>query len=520
MKTPSSDLHELIRSLTPSEKRYFKLQSSLQTGDKAYINLFDTICSQEKFDDDELKKLLRKDAVLNYLPKAKHKLYELVLKTLRNFHTDASVSVEIKNSLLDLELLNKKGLFKQCKKLIRNIKKVIYEYEKYELLPYVLIWERYVLNENSEFEEQEEIIKEAESNLLVLENINEYTWLNAQMGLLGKKVGALRTKNDFREIEIFIKNPVMASEKMARSYRAKQFYYSIYCMYYFFKRDMANALIYAEKRIHLFETNPDELNHTKSQYIRAMFNRSVIQYHLLNTNYTDKLNRDFISSLKKLKTIQTESKLDEVFIFRMTGVVELAFRNHRGDFETGMLTVKKVIEGIDRFKNELSEYHLMILYRDIANIYFGLKKYKEAMKYLYMLLNQEQKSFGQDVYCFAKLLNLIIHFEMGNEAFLIKNIQSTYQFLLKKKRLYKFESAVLGFLKKIATGFIEKTELIAAFRELRTKLVKLEKDPFEKNAMEHLDMISWLTSKIENRSFAEVVREKHRMFIRKSKSGW
>ena len=77
-----------------------------------------------------------------------------------------------------------------------------------------------------------------------------------------------------------------------------------------------------------------------------------------------------------------------------------------------------------------------------------------------------------------------------------------------------------GFLKKISLGSVEKNELFTAFQELRIKFIEFEKDPFEKNAMEHLDMISWLNSKIENRSFAEVVREKYRMFIRKSKSGW
>lgn len=37
---------------------------------------------------------------------------------------------------------------------------------------------------------------------------------------------------------------------------------------------------------------------------------------------------------------------------------------------------------------------------------------------------------------------------------------------------------------------------------------KLLKIPYESKALEYFDFVSWLESKIENRPFAEVVREK------------
>jgi hypothetical protein len=52
---PSNELFELIKSLTKSEKRFFKLQSSLQSGDKNYIRLFDTIDKMSEYDEEEVK---------------------------------------------------------------------------------------------------------------------------------------------------------------------------------------------------------------------------------------------------------------------------------------------------------------------------------------------------------------------------------------------------------------------------------------------------------------------------------
>jgi hypothetical protein len=49
---PSNELHDLIKSLTKSEKRFFKLHSSLQAGDKNYLRIFDAIDKQKVYDEE------------------------------------------------------------------------------------------------------------------------------------------------------------------------------------------------------------------------------------------------------------------------------------------------------------------------------------------------------------------------------------------------------------------------------------------------------------------------------------
>jgi len=58
MKT-SDQLHELIHALTKSEKRYFKIYSSLQAGNKMYVRLFDLIEKQKQYDEAKLKSKLK-----------------------------------------------------------------------------------------------------------------------------------------------------------------------------------------------------------------------------------------------------------------------------------------------------------------------------------------------------------------------------------------------------------------------------------------------------------------------------
>lgn len=53
---PSTELHDLIKSLNKSEKRFFKLHSALQSGPKNYLKIFEAVDDQEVYDEELLKK--------------------------------------------------------------------------------------------------------------------------------------------------------------------------------------------------------------------------------------------------------------------------------------------------------------------------------------------------------------------------------------------------------------------------------------------------------------------------------
>ncbi|MBI2270878.1 MAG: hypothetical protein HYU69_11085 [Bacteroidetes bacterium] len=103
---------------------------------------------------------------------------------------------------------------------------------------------------------------------------------------------------------------------------------------------------------------------------------------------------------------------------------------------------------------------------------------------------------------------MIVQFELNDLDALPYTIRSTYRSLLKGERLYKFENAILQFLRKDLPKADHKSELIHAFKKLSGIIREISKDPFEKNAMGEFDFISWLESKIENRPFAEIIRNK------------
>jgi len=90
---------------------FFKLSSSLQTGDKNYLKIFDAIDKQVEYDEGGVKHMFRKETFIRHFPSEKNHLYKLILKSLRAYHADNSVSSLLKQEIKNIEILFEKALF-------------------------------------------------------------------------------------------------------------------------------------------------------------------------------------------------------------------------------------------------------------------------------------------------------------------------------------------------------------------------------------------------------------------------
>ena len=147
----SSELFDLIQSLTKSEKRFFKLSSSLQSGDKNYLKLFDQIDKQSEYNEDEIKEVFKNESFIKHLPSEKNHLYKVILKSLRSFHSDRSISSVLRQEIKNIEILFQKALYKECGKFITRAKKKAYDHEKFYYLFELISWEKNLLEEAIEF---------------------------------------------------------------------------------------------------------------------------------------------------------------------------------------------------------------------------------------------------------------------------------------------------------------------------------------------------------------------------------
>jgi hypothetical protein len=147
-----------------------------------------------------------------------------------------------------------------------------------------------------------------------------------------------------------------------------------------------------------------------------------------------------------------------------------------------------------------------VFYYRIACLYFGSGDNGKAIDFLNLIINQKDPDYREDIQSFARILNLIAHFELGNRQLVEYQVKSVYRFLAKLEDLHEVQKEIFYFLRK--TPRMRTDEIKEEFISLKDKLTLLEEQPYTRRPFLYLDIISWLESKIENRTVQEVIQEK------------
>ena len=188
-KPPSTDLFDLIRSMTAAEKRYFSLEVNTKNSDKDvdYYSLFELVDKMKVYDEKKLIEDLSENQKGNHLAFKKIHLHKLILESLNRYHRNSGPEEEALQLLQNLKILYDRGLFWQSEKLIKRIEKLCQEFDLKEYQIVLLKWKRIMtihmqnskiskkLNEEEESERIQELVS-TEKEILSALNSNLDVW--------------------------------------------------------------------------------------------------------------------------------------------------------------------------------------------------------------------------------------------------------------------------------------------------------------------------------------------------------
>jgi len=177
-----------------------------------------------------------------------------------------------------------------------------------------------------------------------------------------------------------------------------------------------------------------------------------------------------------------------------------------GTFEAGLTLVPYIKEKLKEYVLYLDRHRVLVFYYKIASLYFGSGDYENTIIFLNKIINWKV-DLRDDLQCYARLLHLIAHYELGNFQLLEYLVRSVYRYMAKMENLGSVEEEIFSFLRK--SFKITAKELKPEFQNLLERLKQLRNNPFATRAFAYLDFISWLESKIENKPVAEVIRLKY-----------
>ena len=155
----------------------------------------------------------------------------------------------------------------------------------------------------------------------------------------------------------------------------------------------------------------------------------------------------------------------------------------------------------------------MVLNYKIASLYFGDGNYDVCIDYLQRILN-DNVGLRYDLQCYARLLHLLAHYEMGNDDIIDSLIKSVFRFMAKMKNLTVVEEEIFRFLKH--SFHIPPKQLKPELEKFLAVIKKFENNRFETRAFSYLDIVSWVESKVYSKPMSEIIYNKYLQNKRRS----
>jgi hypothetical protein len=504
--TTQNSLFYLIHSLNSTEKGYIKKQASVHVvGDQnKYIKIFEAIDKQKEYDEEAILRMFEGEPILNNFGVAKIYLFKFILKCLEQYHS--TVKSELRSTLNHVEILYNKNLPAIAKKMLIKAKATATEYELYEYMEEIIDWEivflveeatpqNYLALVNKYFNELNESIEKKKT-------IISYKHLYQKLRAKSMFYGIARNDEDVLEYKKIFDQSKANDQSLLNTFNANFYRNLMHSNFLFTLNEQSEANYFLNQNVDLFHGNMHMVDVKPFAYIGILRNKAVNELSLMRY-------KDLFATIEKMdEFIKKQGHLNRYYEI-LTENLKLFVYIPMGEFKKA-LTVAQNLENVYKLipPNKLLLKEKLLQHYAYAYIYIGLEDYKNANHHINLLLAAPENDFRSDVYCFAHILSLIIHFELQNKELLVYRIRSTYRLLDRRNKLHEFEKHIFSFLRNSLDRKGKKADITKGFLKLKNNIEKSTKNKVEQNALSLFDLISWLESKIENKSFMEIKQAK------------
>lgn len=506
MKTPSENLFNLIKSMDAQEKVFFKRYSNYNSDNKGYIRLFDVVSLLKIYDEKVVRKQLAGDPVINNLKQSKSYLIESILKSLTAYHSGETIDSMLFEYIHRIEILKRKQLYKMAFKLISKAERLALENERY---PYLFV----VLQFKLELAEREKIhdlifIKELSGTY---KEVFEYLKLyknNLKYKRLSQYFAAHKMNNVIIDTETrmkllrMTKDPLLADEKNAFTTESKKIMFNTLGNIFGKLGEWDKTAYFSKRNLELIESDRVKLANFESHYLITGHNYLLALTKLRNY---EEFRLGYSKMLNFYMTMPSKSKTPEAFGWILK--IRLLFVSNCVNFlmlDEGLsaaLSLKRLIE-----KNMYHDKFLnAVLYYKFFAIYFFKAEYKKAILWLNKIIALGGESFNREIYEMSQLLLIVCHFELKNYTLLRYLTKAISGYREKAEWGLEFREEMILFFNKTAS---EKDVNKDRYVGLYARIQKMLGDDTGANILDVFDFISWLESKIEDRPFAAVIKEK------------
>ena len=515
MPNRSTDiLFQLIKSLEKAEKRHFKLYIKRSSGkeDLKIVRLFDAVDKLKEYDEKVLLKKL--PAVTKpQLANLKTHLYKQILASLRLLKSTDSLDLQLNEQFDYAHILYKKGLFIQSLRIIERAKEIAKSNQKFNVLPQFLALEKRIenLHITRSMQDRAEVLS-AEANEVSrqIDTVARLSNLALKMYSWFVQHGHARNLEDEKDIRQFMKESLPEDVWEQTGFYQRLYLYQSYTWYAFIRQDFLQYYRYTKKWVDLFSEQPLMVRVETGHYIKGIHN-------LLNAHFDLRNYREFEKTLRKFEKVAQLERVKDHDSFRVLAFIYIStarINQHfmLGTFKQGLTLIPGIEEKLENYHLFIDTHRVLVLNYKFAMLYFGSGDYNKSIDYLQQIIN-DKTNLRYDLQCYARVLHLMAHYELGNDMLMESLSKSVYRFMAKMKNLTVVEEAMFKFLRQRIP--LSPRELKPEFEKLLHTIKHLEKSRFETRAFAYLDVISWVESKVYDKPMSKIIHEKYMMSKRK-----
>jgi len=519
MANRSADiLFQLVRSLEKSEKRHFKLYITRSSAkeDLKIIQLYDVLDKLPEYDE---RLILKKLPFVTkpQLANLKTHLYKQLLASLRLLKTSESTDLQLSEHLDHARVLYNKGLKLQSLKILEKAKEIAKANSKFNFLAQVISLEKKIETLHITRSTLEKTQMLAEEALDISGHISRVSQLSNLALLLYRWYvmnGHARNEEDKTKIKDFFKNNLPEDPETITDFYERMYLYQSYSWYAYIRQNFLEYYRYSQKWIDLFDKDPLMIAVETGHYVKGMHN-------LLNSLFDLRHYEKFEQVLKRFEAVAKTEPLQQHDNFRIHTFIYInaaKINQHlmTGTFKEGLAMIPELEKKLDEYALYVDRHRILVFNYKIANLYFGSGDYATSIDYVQKIIH-DNLDLRYDLQCYARLLHLLAHYEMGNYEIIESLIKSVYRFMARMKNLTVVEEEMFRFLRK--SFGISPRKLKPELEELLYKIKHLEKNPFETRSLAYLDIISWLESKVMEKPMGEVIHQKYLASKRRKAAG-
>ena len=448
----SDSLFLLVKSLNSSEKRYFKgFTKGLHPKEKLdYHQLFDVLSSyaekKERYNEKEILLKLGGGWNPKKLTAAKNYLYHSILRAIRYYHSEKRPRLQLKEWMIDIDLLYEKGLKAEALRYIRKAKKLAgrfdYNLEYLELL----LLERRIQRQYRRKNTIKTLQKLQEDSRIKLDHLQN------QFHVLGL----------YESVFMYIRNQGLSLHSLDQlkeqlgqlleqgtgnledfSFEERIYYHLTYSMYYLLTQEGNNRLHHLSQLLNYFEENFHLLDDFQYQerYLSCLNN-------YINHCYLYQSGEELMEQIEQLEKLSPKGYSMQIQLQQYLYYAKMLYFFKQKKFAAIAELGVDIEELLEQHNTQINLKRRLTFHINLASAYLLEQQYSNAQDQINLIINEPKFEISRDIQMLSRIFQIILFYSQENMDSAEYEVFKAIRYLKLYRNNNRIEKTIINAFKK------------------------------------------------------------------------